>query len=182
MQTNHLDVVKAIWNQQPAEKTVDGALAFTLRVIAALPPDEHAGLLQKTGGENIVAYAGTFVSAARICYPDGQLYKLLTNVPSNDAPEWLDDGTVEPSLWIPVLPFVPPPAPPPAGPTIADVLARLDSLESNVIAAGHADRDAVLARIDQVVKNAEASARAIEPIIVAAIPALAGLFTRKPAV
>src|SRR6185436_15696744 len=96
---NHLDAVQYVYSLQPAEKTLPGALAFLLRLLDALPVSERAGLLLKPAGENIVPYNGQMVSAGRICYPDGQLYKVLTDVPTTNGPSWQDDGTVDPSRY-----------------------------------------------------------------------------------
>jgi hypothetical protein len=95
MTVEHFDVVRQLYQEAPAERTVEGALAFTLRVIARLNqqfPDEGAGLLIKKAGENILAYESTSVSVARICYPDQKLYKILSDVPATNGPQWLDDG------------------------------------------------------------------------------------------
>jgi hypothetical protein len=134
MQVNHLDVVQRLHAERPPEHTVDGALAFTLRVIAALPADERAGLLLKPAGENIAAYLDMFVSAGRICYPDGQLYKVLSDIPTTLAPIWDDNGTVDPSRYVqvpvfPPLPPAPPLPPPPPPPVPEDFESLLDSLE-----------------------------------------------------
>lgn len=99
MTLNHLDVVRQVYAKTPAEKTVVGALVFTVRVIQALNhlfPDERAGLLLKNAGENFVPYTTKFgdkqVSASRICYPDLKLYKVLNDVPTTNGAQWLDDG------------------------------------------------------------------------------------------
>jgi hypothetical protein len=93
---NHGDIVAQVALEHAPDPGVDGAFAFTLRVLARLNerfPAERAGLLEKTAGENIVPYNGTLVSAARICYPDQHAFKLMTDVP-NGSPEWADDGFV----------------------------------------------------------------------------------------
>ena len=41
---------------------------------------EGTGLLTKTGGENIVPWQGHSFAAARICFSDGHIYKLLGDV------------------------------------------------------------------------------------------------------
>jgi hypothetical protein len=124
MNVNHLDVVQEEYDRAPAEKTIEGALAFLLRVVATLHqrfPDEHAGLLIKTAGENIVPYGDTRVSAGRICYPDQQLVKILTDIPATNGPQWLDDGLAHVGGYIggyltvdaPAVPVDPPPPPDP---------------------------------------------------------------------
>jgi hypothetical protein len=70
---NHGDVVQQVALAHPPAKTVDGAFQFTLEVLAALTaqfPQEHAGLLEKVLGENIVPYQGTLVSAGAHRLPE----------------------------------------------------------------------------------------------------------------
>lgn len=89
---NHHDIVQQMHARQPPDPTLDGALAFLLRLIARLQqafPAERVGLLIKTAGENIVPYHGTSVSAGRIVYPDHDLLvKVLTDVPTTNGPSW----------------------------------------------------------------------------------------------
>lgn len=128
---NHLDIVTHAAAVQPAAHTVEGALAFLLRVIDVLPMEERAGLLLKPSGENIWPYRGQMVSNSRLCYPDGQLYKILTDVPTTNGPQWADDGTVDPSRYLAVTQE--PPPPPPDPPTDnREIIARLDALTSRV--------------------------------------------------
>jgi hypothetical protein len=94
---NHADVVAQVATEHPPAKTVDGAFQFTLEVLAALTaqfPQEHAGLLEKVLGDNIVPYAGTLVSAGRIAYPNQHSIKLLSDVPTTNGPKWEDEGPV----------------------------------------------------------------------------------------
>jgi len=98
---NHLDIVREVYAATPADKTVAGALVFTVRVIQRLNqlfPAERAGLLLKSAGENHVPYTTKLgdvqVSASRICYPDLKLWKVLSDVPTTNGPQWLDDGFV----------------------------------------------------------------------------------------
>lgn len=100
MKVDHGDIVRRIYEQFPPLHTPSGAVVFVLQVINALPRHEGAGLLQKTAGDNIVPYNDTMVSAGRICYPDGQIYKLLTDIPTTMAPVWDDDGTVDPARYV----------------------------------------------------------------------------------
>ena len=59
------------------------------------PGQKAAGLLIKNGGENIVGWQGYSFAAARICYPDGHIFKVLTDVPSTNGPSWQDNGFVD---------------------------------------------------------------------------------------
>jgi hypothetical protein len=64
-----------------------------------------AGLLIKNGGENIVPWRGFSFSAGRICYPDGHIWKVLSDVGPGGAngPAWSDNGFVDPSLYVPAI-------------------------------------------------------------------------------
>ena len=83
-------------------RTVEGAFDVTRRVAWALR-GEGAGLLIKPGGENIVTWLGRSFSAARICYPDGHIYKVLSDVPTTNGPSWQDNGFVDRSLYVPAI-------------------------------------------------------------------------------
>lgn len=118
---NHVDLVQQQHATSPPDtSSAAGILAFVLRVLAVLPPDERAGLLRKDGGENIVFYAqaNCNVSISRVCYPDGQIYKILTDagVGGSNGPAWNDDGTVEPARYIAVTAAPPTPVDPPVPP------------------------------------------------------------------
>jgi hypothetical protein len=91
-------VVSAI---NPAH-TPEGAFEVTKRV-AWLLRGSNAGLLVKTGGANIVPWKGNIFSASRICYPDGHIWKLLTDVPTTNGPSWQDDGFVDANLYVPAI-------------------------------------------------------------------------------
>jgi hypothetical protein len=82
--------------------TVEGAFEVTKRV-AWLLRGGGAGLLIKNGGENIVSWKGYSFAAARICYPDGHIYKVLSDVPSTNGPSWQDNGSVDRSLYVPAI-------------------------------------------------------------------------------
>jgi hypothetical protein len=82
--------------------TVEGAFEVTKRV-AWLLRGGGAGLLIKNGGENIVSWKGRSFAAARICYPDGHIYKVLSDVPTTNGPSWQDNGFVDRSLYVPAI-------------------------------------------------------------------------------
>jgi len=82
--------------------TEAGAFEVTKR-IAWLLRGEGGGLLIKNGGENIVSWKGYSFAAARICYPDGHIYKVLSDVPSTNGPSWQDNGFVDRSLYVPAI-------------------------------------------------------------------------------
>ena len=60
-------------------------------------------MLIKPGGENIVTWLGRSFAAARICYPDGHIYKLLSDVPTTNGPSWQDNGFVERTFYLPAI-------------------------------------------------------------------------------
>ena len=82
--------------------TVEGAFEVTKR-IAWLLRGEGGGLLIKNGGENIVSWKGYSFAAARICYPDGHIYKVLSDVPTTNGPSWQDNDFVDRSLYVPAI-------------------------------------------------------------------------------
>jgi hypothetical protein len=143
---DHTDVVARIRGQLESAgvdvHTVAGAFEITKRVAWELR-SEGAGLLIKTAGENIWNWNGMSFSAARICYPDGALRKILTDVPTTDNPEWADDGTVTTDRYVPAIDPGPLPGQPPTPPTPPDtpdtpsesdaaILAKLDTVITTV--------------------------------------------------
>ena len=82
--------------------TVEAAFEVTKR-IAWLLRGSGAGLLIKNGGENVVLWKGMSFAAARICYPDGHIYKVLTDVPTTNGPSWQDNDFVDRSLYVPAI-------------------------------------------------------------------------------
>jgi hypothetical protein len=64
---------------------------------------EGGGLLIKNAGDNIVPWQGYSFSAGRICYPDGHIFKVLSDVPTTNGPIWLDNGMVDPGLYVPAI-------------------------------------------------------------------------------
>jgi hypothetical protein len=83
-------------------RTVEGAFEVTKRV-AWLLRGGGAGLLIKNGGENIVQWKGYSFAAARVCYPDGHIYKVLSDVPTTNGPSWQDNDFVDRSLYLPAI-------------------------------------------------------------------------------
>jgi hypothetical protein len=95
-------LVECIHDRLNAPRTVEGAFEVTKRVAWALR-GEGAGLLIKPGGENIVTWLGMSFAAARICYPDGKIWKVLSDVPTTNGPSWQDNGFVDRSLYVPAI-------------------------------------------------------------------------------
>ncbi|HMF93295.1 MAG TPA: hypothetical protein VKE96_03340 [Vicinamibacterales bacterium] len=82
--------------------TVEGAFEVTKRVAWQLR-DQGFGLLRKDGGDNIVAWKGRSFSASRVCYRDGHIYKVLTDVPTTNGPSWQDNQFVDVGLYVPAI-------------------------------------------------------------------------------
>jgi hypothetical protein len=80
------------------------AFEVTKRVAWALR-GEGGGLLIKNGGENVVSWQGYSFSASRICYPDGHIYKVISDAGPGGAngPTWSDNGFVDRSLYVPAI-------------------------------------------------------------------------------
>lgn len=80
------------------------AFEVTKRVAWALR-GEGAGLLIKNGGENIIAWRGYSFSLSRICYPDGHIYKVLSDAGEGgtNGPTWSDNDFVDRSLYVPAI-------------------------------------------------------------------------------
>ncbi len=155
---NHQDIVQRVYNAHAPEHTAESVLAFAVRVIAALPRDERAGLLRKDAGENIVNFHGVMVSAGRLCYPDGQLYKIATDIPATNAPVWNDDGQVDTARYFDIAAFldpVPSPVPVPAPAPTSDP-------PSTIVDWRELDRlDALLASVDRIVEGLTSTRDAI---------------------
>jgi hypothetical protein len=99
---NKEKLVECIHDHVNPARTVEGAFEVTKRVAWALR-GEGAGLLIKNGGENIIGWLGYSFAAARICYPDGHIFKVLTDVPSSNGPSWQDNDYVDRSLYVPAI-------------------------------------------------------------------------------
>lgn len=152
---NHADIVERIKNEGGDFSTPDGMLAVLLRIIGALPREERGGLLRKDAGENIAWYAPRQcnVSISRVCYPDGQIYKVFTDAGpgGTNGPAWNDDGFVEVSRYLEIVSTQPIPEPVPV-PTpchcdMAAMQAALDAVRASVIALGQ--------ELDQLDKDIE---------------------------
>lgn len=102
MEVDHYNLAEETYRECGEPKTIQGVFDYTLKLIAKLPPEEEAGLVSApANGENVVIYNGIPVRCNRVCYPDGQLYKVQTDTPNGNA-AWNDDGTVDPSKYVTV--------------------------------------------------------------------------------
>lgn len=136
MKVNHLDVVQQLHaSSPPTSGDLASCLVFQLRLLALLAvrfPGEQWGLLL-ADGENILPYHGQGVKVGRVCDPSGQLYKILTDIPTTNAPDWTDNNVVDPARY---LAFTANGTPPPPDPTpvpsvdLRPVLERLEQLQT----------------------------------------------------
>jgi hypothetical protein len=98
--TDHLQLVQCV---HAAIKPTNGATAFEVtKRVAWLLRGEGAGELIKNGGENIISWQGYSFSISRICYPDGHIYKVITDAGDGgtNGPGWADNGFVDKSLYV----------------------------------------------------------------------------------
>lgn len=97
MKANHLDIVQQEHSANgPGHGSLEQCFAFEQRVLARLArefPGEGWGYLKK-GGENTLSHGGETVKVGRVCGPDAQLYKIMTDIPTTNDPIWSDDGNV----------------------------------------------------------------------------------------
>jgi hypothetical protein len=73
--------------------------------VAWLLRGDGAGLLIKGSGENVVLWQGYSFSASRMCFSNGQLYKLIADAGpgGRNAPDFSDNGFVEPAACVPAI-------------------------------------------------------------------------------
>ena len=97
---NKVALVVCVWNAVNPNDTVSD-MELTKRV-AWLLRGEGAGLLIKGSGENTIVWQGISFSASRICYPDGHIYKLLSDagIGGANGPQFSDNDFVDPSLYV----------------------------------------------------------------------------------
>ncbi len=75
-----------------------GTLAFEVtKRVAWLLRGEGVGLLEKDGGENIISWQGHSLSISRVCYPDGHIFKVITDAGDGgtNGATWSDDDFVD---------------------------------------------------------------------------------------
>ena len=97
-------LVACVWSAMPRPTDEFGAFEVTKRV-AWLLRGGGAGLLIKNGGDNVVNWKGYNFSASRIAYPDGHLYKVISDAGPGGAngASWQDNGFVDRSLYVPAI-------------------------------------------------------------------------------
>jgi len=97
------DLVSCLWQ---LVKPGDEFEAFEVtKRYAWMMRGDGAGLLIKNGGENVVPWQGHNFAAARICYPDGHIFKLMSDVGPGGAnsPAFQDNDFVDKSLFFPAI-------------------------------------------------------------------------------
>lgn len=181
---NHTDVVARV-KAGLVDRGVDltepcGAFAITKRVAWELRA-EGAGLLYKPLGNNCFGF-----SVDGIVYRDGTFVDCLIAAGNENGPAWQmnapDTALIE--RWR--EPFDPgdvpaPPPPPTAPPELVDVMSRLFDIEvlcEQLRLQSDANTEKIQQQIDQVVKNAEASAAKLLPLLEGGLPSITDLFRK----
>lgn len=114
---DHLDIAQRAFdvaNLPPPLRTPADALRYVTTLLSLLPASERAGYVKgPLGGENVAPLPdfGTLVRVGRVMYPDGQIYKVMGNVP-NGGPQWVVED-VRPEFYVPFAVTGPPPVPVP---------------------------------------------------------------------
>ena len=96
-------LANCVWNTIKPHDSV-GDLEVVKRVAWLLRSD-GAGLLIKTGGENVVLWQGYSFSSSRVCYADGHIYKVISDAGPGGAnlPGFADNDFVDRSLYVPAI-------------------------------------------------------------------------------
>jgi hypothetical protein len=93
-------LVVCVWNAiHPTDTVSDFEV---VKRVAWLLRGGGAGLLIKGSGENTIIWQGYSFSASRICYPDGHIYKVLSDagVGGTSGPQFSNNDFVDPSLYV----------------------------------------------------------------------------------
>lgn len=97
MIVDHSDIAQIAFDQADLPdppRAVEDSLHYVTLLLSMLPEGEHAGYVGKPAGENIAPNPdGIMVSVGRVCYPDGQIYKVMNDVP-NGTSQWVDNGLI----------------------------------------------------------------------------------------
>jgi hypothetical protein len=100
---NKAKLVQCVWNavlpnDSPSDMEVVKRVAWLLR-------GEGAGLLIKPSGDGWVLWQGYQFSISRICYPDGHIYKILSDAGPNgvNGPIFSDNDFVDKALYVPAI-------------------------------------------------------------------------------
>jgi hypothetical protein len=73
--------------------------------IAWLRRGQGAGLLIKTGGDNVVLWQGYSLSASRICFSNGQVFKVISDAGpgGGNRADFSDNGVVDLASYVPAI-------------------------------------------------------------------------------
>ena len=98
------NLVEVIRDEVGNVTTEHQAFEVTKRVAWQLR-GKGVGLLIKDGGENIIYWNGKWFSISRICFPDGQIFKILSDAGNGGAngAGWAENGYVEPNRYVPAM-------------------------------------------------------------------------------
>lgn len=112
----------------PTPRDVEAVRPYLLRTLFLLPPADHIGYCQAPpGGENSITLPdGTLVRVGRVCWPNGQIVKIMNDVP-NGGPQWVEED-IRPELYLPYSTEPVPPTPEPP----SDLEPRLEAVEIEV--------------------------------------------------
>jgi hypothetical protein len=96
-------LVTCVWNTIHPTNSV-GDLEVVKRV-AWLLRSEGGGLLIKASGDNVVLWQGYSFSASRVCFPDGHIYKIISDAGPGGAngPGFADNDFVDKSFYVPAI-------------------------------------------------------------------------------
>lgn len=104
MAAEHLDIAILSFNAvnlSRPPRTVESIRPYLEETLKNLPIGENYGYVKApNGAENSITLEdGTFVRVARVMTPDGQLYKIMNDVP-NGGPQWVAED-IRPDLYHP---------------------------------------------------------------------------------
>lgn len=111
----------------PPYRTVDDALRYVTILLGIIPASEHLGYVKApAGGSNVAVTPDglNLVRAGRVMSPDGQIYKVMSDVP-NGGPQWVAEDS-QPALYVP---YVSTPLPGPV-PNDSELERRVVALEA----------------------------------------------------
>ena len=97
------DLVICVWKAVQPVDSVSGM--EMVKRVAWLVRGEGAGLLIKIGGDNAILWQGYSFSSSRICYPDGNIFKLIIDAGpgGTNVPTLADNDFVDKSLYVPAI-------------------------------------------------------------------------------
>lgn len=104
---NHLVDVQAIWTAaQPTVNTLEWGFARTRELAWQFRNEIVEGVpfamgLLLSGGANLYTCNGITYKVGRVIYPNGHVFKILTDIPGTMNPSWQDDSFVDPQRYSP---------------------------------------------------------------------------------